>query len=64
MADEYLDQKQVGRRWGLSVRTLERWRWTDQGPTYIKLGSRVVYRLSDLEAYEAANLKQPGTAAS
>jgi len=40
-------------RWKMSPRTLERWRYNRDGPTYLKLGSRVVYRLEDIEAYEA-----------
>ena len=32
-------------------RTLERWRTIGDGPTFIKLGRRVAYRLSDLQAF-------------
>ena len=32
-------------------RTLERWRTTGDGPKFIKLGRRVAYRLSDLQAF-------------
>lgn len=40
---------------GLSVNTLNRWRWDGRGPRYLKLGSAVRYRLSDLDAFiEAA----------
>jgi hypothetical protein len=48
----HLNQIELARRWRLSHRTLERWRWLDQGPTYLKIGGRVVYRLEDVEAYE------------
>ena len=34
-------------------RTLERWRTTGDGPMFIKLGRRVAYRLSDLQAFVA-----------
>ena len=47
-----LTQKELARRWAISHRTLERWRWTGEGPDYLKLGGRVVYRLQDVEAYE------------
>lgn len=50
----HLNQVELGRRWTISPRTLERWRWLRQGPGYLKIGGRVVYRLSDIEAYEAA----------
>lgn len=48
----HLHQVELGRRWSVSPRTLERWRWEGRGPQYLKLGGRVVYRLCDIEAYE------------
>lgn len=50
----HLTQKALARRWCLSPRTLERWRWLGQGPAFLKLGGRVAYRLEDIEAFEAA----------
>ena len=50
---ECLSEKFLARRWGLSHRTLERWRHDKTGPIYLKIGGRVVYRLSDIEAYES-----------
>ena len=49
-----LDQKALAARWLISERTLEQWRWQGKGPRYLKIGARVVYRLADIEAYEAA----------
>ena len=49
-----LDQTELSRRWRLSPRTLEQWRWKKIGPRYLKIGGRVLYRLEDVEAYEAA----------
>ncbi len=51
-----LDQKRLANRWLLSPRTLEQWRWQGKGPRYLKIGGRVVYRLSDIEAFESASL--------
>jgi hypothetical protein len=34
-----------------SARSLERWRRTGEGPAFVKLGHRVAYRQSDLNAY-------------
>jgi hypothetical protein len=48
-----LSEKLLARRWGFSHRTLERWRHDEIGPAYLKIGGRIVYRLSDIEAYEA-----------
>ena len=47
-----LNQKELAERWTISHRTLERWRWAREGPVYMKIGGRVVYRLSDVEAFE------------
>ena len=47
-----LNQKELARRWGISHRTLERWRYGGQGPAFLKLGGRVLYRLADIEAFE------------
>jgi len=54
MADQFLNQVHLARRWHVSPRTLERWRWTGEGPAFFKIGGRVVYRLDDVEAYERA----------
>jgi predicted DNA-binding transcriptional regulator AlpA len=57
----HLNQLQVARRWGISERTLERWRWLRQGPPFLKIGGHVAYRLSDIEAYEQRNVHAAGT---
>ena len=54
-ADHHLNEQALADRLGLSVRTLQRWRWKGKGPAYLKLGGRVVYRLEDVEAWELAN---------
>ncbi len=53
----HLDQVELARRWSISHRTLERWRWSGQGPRFLKIGGRVIYRLADIEAYETAQLR-------
>jgi predicted site-specific integrase-resolvase len=52
MADQFLNQVHLARRWNISPRTLERWRWTGEGPAFLKIGGRVVYRLEDVETFE------------
>src|SRR4051794_6742489 len=49
----HLNQIELSRRWSLSPRTLERWRSLGRGPRYLKIVGRVVYRLDDIEAFEA-----------
>jgi hypothetical protein len=55
----HLNQIELARRWRISPRTLERWRWRSQGPRYLKMGGRVVYRCDDVEAFEAAQAREP-----
>jgi hypothetical protein len=52
-----MNQLELAVRWKISHRTLERWRWTGEGPRFVKLGGRVVYRLEDVEAYEQAMIR-------
>jgi hypothetical protein len=47
---------------GLSPRTLEKWRLTGQGPSYVKRGRRCLYRLEDLDAWAEAG-RQVSTSA-
>ena len=56
MAVQHFNQVELSRRWRLSPRTLERWRYHGTGPQYLKVGGRVVYRLDDIEAFEAARI--------
>jgi len=54
----HLNQIELSRRWKVSPRTLERWRWLGQGPRFMKLGGRVAYRLEEVEAFEIEQLRQ------
>ena len=56
MGIQHLTQKALARRWCLSARTLERWRWLGMGPRFMKVGGRVRYRLADIEAFEQSRL--------
>ena len=67
MDTKHLNQIDLARRWRVSERTLERWRWCQQGPKFLKIGGRVVYRLDDIEAFETTqtrNVQQHGGATS
>jgi hypothetical protein len=55
----HLNQVQLSRRWNISPRTLERWRWLKSGPMYLKIGGRVLYRVQDVEQYEAQKTLLP-----
>lgn len=58
----HITQKQLAERWAMSPKSLERWRCDGNGPRYLKLGTsraaRVIYRLADIEEYEAACFKE------
>ena len=57
MITRHLNQTDLARRWRISPRTLERWRWLGQGPCFLKIGNRIAYRIEDIEAFEAAQLR-------
>lgn len=55
-APKFLRPSDVSERWGISVGHLANLRVRGTGPTYLKLNNGAIrYRLSDLEAYEAAS---------
>lgn len=58
MTTRHLNQTELAARWTISPRTLERWRFTGEGPQFIKIGGRVAYRLEDIEGYEAEQIRQ------
>lgn len=47
-----LNEHELAARWGLSVKTLRRWRQESLGPVFCKLGARVTYLISEVEAFE------------
>lgn len=47
-----IDENELSQRWGLSVKTLRRWRQEKLGPIFCKMGARVTYLISEIEAYE------------
>jgi predicted DNA-binding transcriptional regulator AlpA len=54
-SETYLTQSEVAQLLRLSPRTLERHRLNGTGPTYIKLGRRVVYKRGAIDAWAASN---------
>lgn len=57
MTVKHLNQAELADRWGVSQRTLERWRAIGWGPCFLKMGGRVVYRLEDIETYEIQHMR-------
>jgi hypothetical protein len=49
-----MDETRAAQLLDLRVKTLRRWRWAGKGPRFVKLGSAVRYRPSDLDEFIAA----------
>jgi hypothetical protein len=45
---EWWSEKEVSRVANISIQTLRNWRFAGKGPTYQKVGRRVVYQRSDV----------------
>lgn len=59
MTTVHLNQRDLSQRWGISPRTIERWRCINEGPVFLRIRGRVLYRLKDVEKFEEQNL-HPG----
>jgi predicted DNA-binding transcriptional regulator AlpA len=44
-------ETEAARVLGLSVRTLQKWRWSGRGPKFLRLNGAVRYDRADLEAF-------------
>ena len=58
METRLLLQSELAARWRISPRTLERWRFTGEGPRFCKIGGRVTYREDDVIAFEVEQMRQ------
>jgi hypothetical protein len=57
MTASHLRADELADRWRISAKTLARWRWTGDGPRFLKVSGKVLYRIEDIEAFEAAHLR-------
>ena len=53
---DLLTEQMLADRWHCSASRLQRWRAANTGPTYLKIGGKVLYRQEDVSAYETAHL--------
>jgi hypothetical protein len=62
MADksDLLTTAELADRWKMAKITLQNWRQKRKGPSYIKMGRQVLYRVADVEAYERDNISVVG----
>lgn len=63
MAIELLNEKEASSLLRLPVSTLQFFRRNHRGPVYLKLGRRVYYRSSALEAWMQESARAPDTPA-
>lgn len=57
----FLTPDELAERWRIKPGALAHWRVAGEGPAFVKVGGRVLYRLSDVETFERANTHRPGT---
>ena len=55
--EQYLSEKHLAKKWGISFRTLQKWRWQSIGPPYIKIGGHVRYSPENIKNFEEENLR-------
>ena len=55
----HLRPEALASRWATTTQRLANDRASGRGPAFLKVGTRVLYRLSDIEDYEARNLVRP-----
>ena len=51
-----LNENELAQRWGVSPKTLQRWRSEGRGPRYLKLSKRVGYPLESVIEFERGAL--------
>lgn len=49
----FLTEAELASRWRHSRRSVQRWREDGNGPPWVRIGRRIVYRITDVEAFEA-----------
>jgi predicted DNA-binding transcriptional regulator AlpA len=51
-----LNEQELAQRWGMSHKTLQRWRNEGRGPRYLKLSKRVSYPIESIVEFERSLL--------
>jgi hypothetical protein len=57
--EDFVREKLLAKRWGISPRTLQRWRQDGRGPPYRKIGGGVFYRLTEAMVWEETERRVP-----
>lgn len=50
-------EQDLGERWGISVKTLQRWRSEGRGPKFMKLSKRVLYPVEEVYVFESEAMR-------
>lgn len=56
-APDLLTPTELAERYRIPTATAAKWRWNGSGPAFVKFGTRVLYRQSDVESWITSNLK-------
>ena len=48
----------LAERWNKTTRYLAQLRCNGKGPSYVKIGKQILYRIQDIESFEELNLRQ------
>ena len=56
-----INENELAERWGISPKTLQRWRSEGRGPRYLKLSKRVTYPMDEVLNFENRALYESTT---
>ncbi len=57
---KFFTQRELADHWRISIRTLEGWRYRGIGPTFTKIGNRVLYSRDAVLRFEEKGLMNMG----
>lgn len=57
MGTPFLTSSELAKRWRLTPKTLDKWRCAGKSPPYEKIGSRILYKIDEIEAFERKALR-------
>lgn len=49
---EYVTEREVAQRYGVKLKTVQKWRRLKVGPAYHRIEGSIRYSIADLEAYD------------
>ncbi len=53
----FLNEQQLADMFGVTVRTIQQWRWSGRGPKFVRISRRCVrYREEDIDAFVAGRV--------